>query len=43
LDFAQAYLEARIFMKIAALRAMASERGVEKHSIGSAERWELMS
>ena len=39
----QAYLEARIFMKVAALRAMASDCGVEKHSNGSAERGELMS
>jgi len=30
-------------MKVAALRAMASDCGVEKHSIGSAERWGLMS
>jgi hypothetical protein len=43
LDFAQGYLEARIFMKVAALRAMASDCGVEKHSNGSAERGELMS
>jgi glycosyltransferase involved in cell wall biosynthesis len=42
-DFAQAYLEARIFMEVAALRAMASDGGVEKHSIGSAKGWELLS
>jgi glycosyltransferase involved in cell wall biosynthesis len=30
-------------VKVAALRAMASDCGVEKHSIGSAEGWELMS
>jgi 1,2-diacylglycerol 3-alpha-glucosyltransferase len=42
-NFAQAYSEARIFMKVAALRAMASDCGVEKHSIGSAKGCELMS
>jgi 1,2-diacylglycerol 3-alpha-glucosyltransferase len=42
-DFAQAYLDPRIFMKVAALRAMASDCEVEKHSIGSAKGWELMS
>jgi hypothetical protein len=36
-NFAQAYLEACIFMEVAALRAMASDGGVEKHSSGSAE------
>jgi hypothetical protein len=30
-------------MKVAALRATASDCGVEKHSIGSAKGWELMS
>jgi 1,2-diacylglycerol 3-alpha-glucosyltransferase len=30
-------------MKVAALRAMTSDCAVEKHSNGSAERWELMS
>src|ERR1044071_9105004 len=36
-NFAQGYLEARIFMEVAALRAMASDGGAEKHSSGSAE------
>jgi glycosyltransferase involved in cell wall biosynthesis len=40
-DFTQAYLEARILVKVVALRAIASHWRVEKHSIGSAERWEL--
>ena len=30
-------------MQVVALRALESDCGVEKHSIGSAERWELMS
>jgi len=30
-------------MKVVALRATASDCGVEKHSIGSAKGWELMS
>ena len=36
-NFVQAYSKARIFVELLHLRAMASDCGVEKHSIGSAK------
>jgi glycosyltransferase involved in cell wall biosynthesis len=41
-DFAQAYLDRRIFMKVAYARWRAIAK-LKKHSSGSTERWELVS